>query len=259
MGETNDALNLGDAAARGDADGGPAGLGQDHDQRQARALAARPSSARRCCSRAATSTGRPRSSSSQTLARAGRGRFLPLGRRREAGRHRRRARSITRARTTHDVLIVDTAGRLAIDEAMMREIARAARRAEAGRDAVRGGRDAGPGRGQHRARRSPTRCRSPASSSPSSTATRAAARRCRCAQVTGKPIKFAGVGEKLDGARAVPSRPHGLAHPRHGRRAVADRGRAEDASTATRPRSSRRRSSRARTSTSRTSSSRSRR
>jgi signal recognition particle subunit SRP54 len=28
--------------------------------------------------------------------------------------------------------------------------------------------------------------------------------------VTGKPIKFVGVGEKLDGPRAVPSRAHGL-------------------------------------------------
>ena len=48
-------------------------------------------------------------------------------------------------------------------------------------------------------RRSAKRCRSPASCSPSSTATRAAAPRCRCASVTGKPIKFVGVGEKLDG------------------------------------------------------------
>ena len=30
----------------------------------------------------------------------------------------------------------------------------------------------------------------------------AAARRCRCAHVTGKPIKFVGVGEKLDGLEA---------------------------------------------------------
>ena len=29
--------------------------------------------------------------------------------------------------------------------------------------------------------------------------------------VTGKPIKFSGVGEKLDRPRALPSRPHGLA------------------------------------------------
>jgi signal recognition particle subunit SRP54 len=42
-----------------------------------------------------------------------------------------RARSSTRATHYHDVLIVDTAGRLAIDEAMMQEIARAARRGEA--------------------------------------------------------------------------------------------------------------------------------
>jgi signal recognition particle subunit SRP54 len=49
-----------------------------------------------------------------------------------------------------DVLLVDTAGRLAIDEALMREIKRAARGAQAGRDPVRGRRHAGPGRGEHR-------------------------------------------------------------------------------------------------------------
>ena len=47
--------------------------------------------------------------------------------------------------------------------------------------------------------------------------------------VTGMPIKFASVGEKLDAARGVPPRPHGLAHPRHGRRALADRARRGDA------------------------------
>ena len=41
--------------------------------------------------------------------------------------------------------------------------------------------------------------------------------------VTGKPIKLASVGEKLDAARVVPPRPHGVADPRHGRRAHADR------------------------------------
>ena len=36
--------------------------------------------------------------------------------------------------------------------------------------------------------------------------------------VTGKPIKFVGTGEKLDGARAVSSEPGRWADPRHGRR-----------------------------------------
>ena len=44
--------------------------------------------------------------------------------------------------------------------------------------------------------------------------------------VTGKPIKFVGVGEKLIRPRSLLSRPHGFARARHGRRAVADRGRA---------------------------------
>lgn len=46
--------------------------------------------------------------------------------------------------------------------------------------------------------------------------------------ITGKPIKFLGMGEKSEALRSVPSRPRGLAHPRHGRRAQPDRtGRAE--------------------------------
>ena len=51
----------------------------------------------------------------------------------------------------YDVVIVDTAGRLAIDEAMMAEAA-AISAAVARRDAVRGGRDARSGRRQHRQR-----------------------------------------------------------------------------------------------------------
>ena len=41
--------------------------------------------------------------------------------------------------------------------------------------------------------------------------------------VTGKPIKFAGIGEKLDADRGLPPRPHGEPHSRHGRRAHAHR------------------------------------
>ena len=48
----------------------------------------------------------------------------------------------------HDVLIVDTAGRLAIDEAMMQEIRRLHEVLSTGRNVVRGGCDAGSGCGQ---------------------------------------------------------------------------------------------------------------
>ena len=41
--------------------------------------------------------------------------------------------------------------------------------------------------------------------------------------VTGKPIKFAGVGEKLDDLEVFHPGPHGLPHPGHGRRADPDR------------------------------------
>ena len=81
---------------------------------------------------------------------AGRRRVVPVDADRQAAGHRAAPRSTTPSRHYFDVLLVDTAGRLAIDEALMAEIKRAARRAEPGRDAVRGRRDAGPGRGQHR-------------------------------------------------------------------------------------------------------------
>ena len=41
--------------------------------------------------------------------------------------------------------------------------------------------------------------------------------------VTGKPILFASTGEKLEDFDKLPPRPHGLAHPRHGRRPQPDR------------------------------------
>ena len=41
--------------------------------------------------------------------------------------------------------------------------------------------------------------------------------------ITGKPIKFAGVGEKLDGLEAFDAAAHGQPHPRHGRHPGAGR------------------------------------
>ena len=53
--------------------------------------------------------------------------------------------------------------------------------------------------------------------------------------VTGQPLKFVGVGEKLGRARAVPSRPRGQSHPGHGRHSVASSRRPASRSTRRRP------------------------
>ena len=192
----------------------------------------------------------------KTLAgQVGRG-FLSVAQRSRSPSTSRCARSSTRARHYHDVLIVDTAGRLAIDEEMMREI----RELHAALkpietlfvvDAMQGQDAVNVAQGVLRA----LPLTGVILTKLDGDARGGAALSVR--HVTGKPIKFAGVGEKLDGPRAVPSRAHGVAHPRHGRRPVAGRGRAAQRSTATKPRDSPRRSRRARASTSRTSSSRS--
>ena len=104
---------------------------------------------------------------------------------------------------------------------------RAPRRGEAGRDAVRRRRDAGPGRGQHRAAfRDALPLTGVILTKLDGDARGGAALSVR--HVTGAPIKFAGVVREDRRPRGVPSRAHGVAHPRHGRRAVADRGRAQD-------------------------------
>ena len=164
----------------------------------------------------------------------------------------RARRSTGRAPHYHDVLIVDTAGRLAIDEAMMREIAGAARGGEAGRDAVRRRCDAGPGRGQHGAKafRDALPLTGVVLTKLDGDARGGAALSVR--HVTGAPIKFAGVAREDRRPRGVPSRADGLAHPRHGRRAVADRGGARRRRRRGGEEARRRRSRRARASTSRT-------
>ena len=47
--------------------------------------------------------------------------------------------------------------------------------------------------------------------------------------VTGQPLKFVGVGEKLGRARAVPSRSRGQPHSRHGRHPLASSRRPSEA------------------------------
>ena len=97
-----------------------------------------------------------------------------------------------------DIVIVDTAGRLGIDAEMMAAGGRHPRR-----DPARTRSCSSSTRWSARTRsppprRSATAWASPASYCPSWTATPAAARRCRCAQVTGQPILFASTGEKLE-------------------------------------------------------------
>ena len=97
----------------------------------------------------------------------------------------------------HDVVVVDTAGRLGIDAELMAAGRRHPRRRPARRDAVRRRRDDRPGRGQHRRR--------PSSEGVGFTgvvltkldgdARGGAALSVR--YVTGQPIMFASTGEKL--------------------------------------------------------------
>ena len=121
-----------------------------------------------------------------------------------------------------DTVIVDTAGRIQIDEALMDELARVARRRAADERRAGARRDDRPGGGQRREdlrradrlrRRRPDQAR----------------RRC--------PRRRGALGEgrhrqadhvRLDRrearrARGLPPRPDGLAHPRDGRRADPDR------------------------------------
>ena len=118
IGSGDSRLAFGNAADR-DHDGRPAGLGQDDDLRQARAAAPegrqdaaarrrRPAAPRR--DRAARAA-RPRRSRSRSTART----------RRIRSRSRRTA-SRRRETAGQDVLILDTAGRLHIDEELMEEL-----------------------------------------------------------------------------------------------------------------------------------------
>ena len=98
----------------------------------------------------------------------------------------------------NDMVFLDTAGRLHVDEALMDELQGHQRGRQARRDPARRRRHDRPGRRQRRQdlRRIPRH--RPASCSPSSTATRRGGAALSIKAVTGKPIKFIGTGEKLD-------------------------------------------------------------
>ena len=164
-------------AAVGRADDRPAGLGQDHHHGQAGALAEAAGTTR--CWSPPTSTGpRPASSSGPLGEKAGLKVHHPEG---SASPRELLRSALAEARAVgHDVLLVDTAGRLHIDDELMAELAGPEGPRRAQRDPLRGRRHDRPGRGaraptefhqQHRDHR--------ASCSPSSTATPAAAPRSR--------------------------------------------------------------------------------
>ena len=127
----------------------PAGLGQDDHRRQARAAPAQAGP------QAAARRGRPVASRRDRPARAARqadrGARLP---RRTTTRtpSRRRAAVLERARSEGlDTVIVDTAGRLQIDEELMDELERVRDEAKPLERAARRRRDDRPGSGQRRA------------------------------------------------------------------------------------------------------------
>ena len=122
----------------------------------------------------------------------------------------------------NDVVIVDTAGRLQIDEALMEELGRV-------RDAVKPTNvllvlDAMTGQeavNVAQAFHERVAFDGVVLTKLDGDARGGAALSVRA--VTGKPIKFVSVGEKLDQLEVLPPRPDGVADPRHGRRADADR------------------------------------
>jgi len=107
-----------------------------------------------------------------------------------------------------DVVIYDTAGRLAIDEEMMGELEQIKARVGAGRHPPGRRRDDRPGRGEDRRRVRPA----PVALGFVLTKLDGDARggaALSIKEVTGKPIKFIGMGEALD--KLEEFRPEGLA------------------------------------------------
>ncbi len=123
-----------------------------------------------------------------------------------------------------DTVIVDTAGRLQIDEALMDELERVRAAIEPTNFAARARRDDGSG-GRQRREGVPgadrlRRCHS------HQARRRRPRRRGALGQVRHRPADHVRLDRReARCARGVPPRPDGVAHPRHGRRADADRAR----------------------------------
>ena len=214
------------APADGDPHGRPAGLRQDDGHGQARALPERPSTAPRSRWPPATSTAPPPSTSSS---RSGA---------RSAPRSTSRAPTGTRStsptwaleqarRDGKDVLIVDTSGRLHVDEKLMQELVGHPQGGQAPLGPARRRRDDRPGRRQRR--RAVRRGRGVRRRRHDQARRRRARRRRALGQGGHRqadPLRLH--GREARPVRALPPGPDGPAHPRHGRRDVADReGRAQ--------------------------------
>ena len=126
-GEEPEALNLDADAAGGDPDGRPAGLGQDHHLGQAGAAAIQRME-RKKVMMASLDTRRPAAMEQlAVLAKQAEVDTLPIVRRPGARPTSPGARCRRRSCGGFDVLILDTAGRTTLDEAMMAEAAEIAR------------------------------------------------------------------------------------------------------------------------------------
>ena len=154
-------------------------------------------SARRSRWPPATSTARPRSSSSSRSARQAGADRLRAGHRRDPVEIA--AWALERAREDgKDVLIVDTSGRLHVDEELMDELVHDPRRRQTAPRAARRRRDDRPGRRQRRRAASPrpSQFDGVVMSKLDGDARGGAALSVKA--VTGKPIVFASTGEKLE-------------------------------------------------------------
>ena len=206
------------AAAGRDPAGRPAGRGQDDDRRQARAPLARERERKRVLL-ASTDVYRPAAILQLAAARANRSAstFAPASPRQPpvaiAAPRSRRAPPLRRADRRHRG---PPARRRGDDGRGARDRARGSADetlfvvdSMAGQDAVNAARafDAALRPDRRRAHQGRRR--------------RARRRGALGAQVTGKPILFVGIGEKTDALEPFQPERDGLAHPRHGRRAVA--------------------------------------
>ena len=220
MGERRLGALLRAAGRRPCADGRPAGLGQDHHLRQAGAHAGARQGAQPAL--VACDVYRPAAIEQlQTLGKQVGCRSTSAAptptrsRSRACGVEQARAQRPRRGHRRHRRPPARRRG--ADGRAHAHQAAR-----QAARRPARARLDDRPGRRQRRRGLQRARSTSTASSSPSSTATPAAAPRCRCAR---SPASRSSSWRRREArrARAVPPRPDGLPHPRHGRRAVADR------------------------------------
>ena len=169
----------------------------------------------------ATSTARPRSSSSVTVGGRAGAHVYEQGT--DADPVEIAAWALDRAREEgRDVLIVDTAGRLHIDEELMAELAQDPQADQAARRPARGRRDDRPGRGR---RRRVVRRGGRVRRRRDDEARRRRPRRRRALGQGGDrqadPLRLD--RREAGGLRALPPGPDGVADPRHGRRPQPDR------------------------------------